>query len=44
LPVLQGTIAPAFEQPGGGVKVLPNFAERVNVEKLVKEGYLKRVN
>ncbi|WP_241584887.1 TNT domain-containing protein [Rosenbergiella epipactidis] len=32
LPVIQGKIAPAFGEPGGGVQILPNMNERVNVE------------
>ncbi|MCK3669954.1 hemagglutinin repeat-containing protein [Photorhabdus noenieputensis] len=43
LPVLQGKIAPAFDQPGGGVQILPNFPERVNVDWLIKNGYVKEV-
>ena len=43
LPVVQGEIAPAFGQPGGGVQILPNVGLRVNVEWLVKNGYLKEI-
>lgn len=44
LPVIRGEIAPAFNQPGGGVQILPKFTDRVNVEWLVRNGYLRRVN
>ncbi|MCE1114313.1 MULTISPECIES: glycohydrolase toxin TNT-related protein [Pseudomonas] len=44
LPVVQGKIAPAFGQPGGGTQILPDLSERFNVERLVKEGYLRRTN
>ncbi len=43
LPILQGKIAPAFDQPRGGVQILPNFPERVNVDWLIKNGYVKEV-
>ncbi|MBV4476871.1 glycohydrolase toxin TNT-related protein [Pseudomonas botevensis] len=44
LPVVQGEIAPAFGQPGGGTQILPDLSERFNVDRLVKEGYLRRTN
>lgn len=44
LPVIQGEIAPAFGKEGGGTQILPNFEERVNVEWLLKEEYLKKVD
>lgn len=44
LPVIQGEIAPAFGQPGGGVQILPSLSERYNVDRLVKEGYLRQTN
>ncbi|UIN54182.1 DUF637 domain-containing protein [Pseudomonas kribbensis] len=44
LPVVQGKIAPAFGQPGGGTQILPDLSERFNVDRLVKEGYLRRTN
>ncbi|EMN8762844.1 hemagglutinin repeat-containing protein [Serratia marcescens] len=43
LPAIQGEIAPAFGQPGGGVQILPNMQERVNVDWLVKNGYLREI-
>uniref|UniRef100_UPI00119F51FD glycohydrolase toxin TNT-related protein n=1 Tax=Yersinia bercovieri TaxID=634 RepID=UPI00119F51FD len=43
LPTIQGEIAPAFGQPGGGVQILPNMQERVNVDWLVKNGYLREI-
>ncbi|WP_369124898.1 MULTISPECIES: TNT domain-containing protein [unclassified Pseudomonas] len=43
LPVIQGKIAPAFDEVGGGVQILPSFADRVNVEWLVANHYLKLV-
>ncbi|HDV3784044.1 TPA: hemagglutinin repeat-containing protein, partial [Escherichia coli] len=39
LPAIQGKIAPAFGEPGGGIQILPNMQERVNVEWLLKNGY-----
>ncbi len=44
MPVIQGKIAPAFGQPGGGVQILPNFSERVNVDWLLHNGYIRKVN
>ncbi|MDD2029994.1 TNT domain-containing protein [Pseudomonas sp. 39167] len=44
MPVVQGEIAPAFGQPGGGTQILPDLSERYNVDRLVKEGYLRRTN
>ncbi len=44
LPVIQGKIAPAFEQPGGGIQILPNLEERVDVQWLIDNDYLKKVN
>ena len=44
LPVIQGEVAPAFGQSGGGTQMLPNLSERVNVDWLVRNGYLKEVN
>jgi hypothetical protein len=33
-------IAPAFEQPGGGIQYeLPN-----NIKQLLKDGYIKEIN
>jgi filamentous hemagglutinin len=43
LPVIEGKIAPAFEQPGGGTQMLPNLSDRVNVEWLVREGYIREI-
>ncbi len=43
LPAIQGKIAPAFGEPGGGIQILPNMQERVNVDWLVKNGYLREI-
>ncbi|UCZ73546.1 glycohydrolase toxin TNT-related protein [Dickeya zeae] len=43
LPVIQGKIAPAFGEPGGGIQILPDMQERVNVFWLKKNGYIKDV-
>ncbi|WP_407823195.1 TNT domain-containing protein [Serratia nevei] len=43
LPAIQGKIAAAFGEPGGGVQILPNMQERVNVDWLVKNGYLREI-
>ncbi|TCV90963.1 TNT domain-containing protein [Biostraticola tofi] len=43
LPVMQGKIAPAFGETGGGVKILPNMEQRVNIEWLIDKGYLKEI-
>ena len=43
LPVLEGEIAPAFGQPGGGVQILPNVGTRVDVQWLIENEYLTEV-
>lgn len=43
LPVIQGKIAPAFEQPGGGVQMLPNMKERVDIQWLLDNKYIREV-
>lgn len=43
LPAIQGKIAPAFGEPGGGIQILPNMQERVNVEWLLKNNYIREV-
>ena len=43
LPVLKSEIAPAFGQPGGGVQILPNVGTRVNVQWLLDNDYIARV-
>lgn len=43
LPVKQGEIAPAFGQPGGGIQILPNFDQRVNVQWLLDNQYLREI-
>ncbi|ELM5997052.1 contact-dependent inhibition effector tRNA nuclease [Escherichia coli] len=43
LPAIQGKIVPAFGEPGGGIQILPNMQERVNVEWLLKNGYIREV-
>ena len=44
LPVIQGKIAPAFGEAGGGIQILPNMQERVNVEWLLKNEYIRKVH
>lgn len=44
LPVVQGEIAPAFGETGGGVQILPNVGQRVNVQWLLDNGYLRLVS
>ncbi|MBC0855771.1 glycohydrolase toxin TNT-related protein, partial [Pantoea stewartii] len=44
LPVMQGKIAPAFGEPGGGIQILPNMQERVNVQWLLDNKYIEKVN
>ncbi|MDT8848894.1 glycohydrolase toxin TNT-related protein, partial [Pantoea dispersa] len=44
LPVMQGKIAPAFGEHGGGIQILPNMQERVNVQWLLDNKYIERVN
>ncbi len=44
LPVIQGEIAPAFDQSGGGLQILPRFPDRVNVKWLIDNKFLKRVD
>ena len=41
--VLEGEIAPAFGQPGGGVQILPNVGTRVDVQWLIENEYLTEV-
>jgi hypothetical protein len=41
---MQGKIAPAFGEPGGGIQILPNMQERVNVQWLLDNKYLEKVN
>ncbi|MER2499058.1 TNT domain-containing protein [Vibrio neptunius] len=43
LPVLEGKIAPAFGKIGGGTQLLPNLPDRVNINWLIKNGYLKEL-
>ncbi|WP_372360505.1 TNT domain-containing protein [Xanthomonas axonopodis pv. poinsettiicola] len=44
LPIIRGEIAPAFGQPGGGTQILPRFKDRVNVDWLRLNGFLKEVD
>nr|WP_244964498.1 glycohydrolase toxin TNT-related protein [Pantoea brenneri] len=44
LPVMQGKIAPAFGEPGGSIQILPNMQERVNVQWLLDNKYIEKVN
>lgn len=41
LPIVKGEIASAFGQKGGGVQILPNVGQRVNVQWLIENGYIK---
>ena len=43
MPVIQGKIAPAFGEAAGGIQILPNMQERVNVEWLLKNEYIREV-
>jgi len=43
LPAIQGKIAPAFGEPGGGIQILPNMQDRVNVQWLLKNEYIREV-
>mgnify|MGYP000908663356 len=42
-PLPEGEIAPAFGQPGEGVQILPNVGTRVNVQWLLDNDYIVRV-
>lgn len=44
LPVIQGKIAPAFGEPGGGIQILPDMKERVDVQWLLDNKYIRKVN
>ncbi len=35
---------PAFDEPGGSVQILPNMQERVNVDWLIKNEYIREVH
>ncbi|HHW52697.1 MAG TPA: glycohydrolase toxin TNT-related protein [Acinetobacter towneri] len=43
LPIIKGEIAPAFGQKGGGIQILPNVGQRVNVQWLIEKGYIKEI-
>ena len=43
LPVIQGEIAPAFGQPGGGVQILPDVGVRANFQWLLDHRYIREV-
>lgn len=43
LPVIQGEIAPAFGEPGGGTQILANLSDKVNVQWLIDNGFIKAV-
>lgn len=43
LPVLEGEIAPAFGKPDGDVQMLPNVGTRINVQWLLDDDYIVRV-
>jgi filamentous hemagglutinin len=42
-PIKEGKIAPAFDQPGLGTQILPNFERRTNVQWLRENGYIREV-
>lgn len=44
LPVLQGEMAQAFVQPVGGIQIFPNMHVRVNVQWLLDNNHIKKVN
>jgi filamentous hemagglutinin len=44
LPVIQGKIAPAFGEPGGGIQILPDMKARVDVQWLLDNKYIRKVN
>ncbi|MDP1540268.1 MAG: glycohydrolase toxin TNT-related protein, partial [Moraxellaceae bacterium] len=43
LPVLEGKIAPAYGSAGGGIQLLPNFTDIVNIDWLIRNGFLKEL-
>lgn len=43
LPIIKGEIAPTFGQKGGGIQILPNIGQRVNVQWLIEQGYIKEI-
>ncbi len=43
LPIIEGEIAPAFGKPGGGRQILPDFSDRVNVQWLIDNSYLREL-
>ncbi|HCS63382.1 MAG TPA: hypothetical protein DIW64_04475, partial [Cellvibrio sp.] len=44
LPILKGQVAPAFGEAGGGIQILPNLPSKVDVQWLLDNNYLKKVN
>jgi hypothetical protein len=44
LPVLSGKVSPAFDQPGGGIQILPNLPNKVDVQWLIRNEYLREVH
>ncbi|RUO80212.1 hypothetical protein CWI84_06145 [Idiomarina tyrosinivorans] len=44
LPVIEGEVAPAFGKSGGGKQILPNLRDRVDIDELIDNGYLKEKN
>ncbi|MGE0969220.1 MULTISPECIES: glycohydrolase toxin TNT-related protein [Klebsiella/Raoultella group] len=42
--LIQGKIAPAFGEPGGGIQILPDMKERVDVQWLLDNKYIRKVN
>ena len=43
LPVIQGKISPAFGESGGGTQILPNLPDKVDVQWLLRNGYLREI-
>ncbi|AXR08482.1 DUF4237 domain-containing protein [Salinimonas sediminis] len=43
LPAKEGRIAPAFGKEGGGTQILPDFSDRVNIQWLIDNKYLREV-
>ena len=44
LPVLEGEIVSAFGKSGGGTQFLPNLPDRVNIEWLIQNDYLRELD
>lgn len=44
LPIIEGEIAPAFGKSGGGTQILPKLPDRVNIQWLIDNGYLRELD